>query len=117
MSERRMLHKKGTRAMMLTPGSLVSTAKADLARRARNKQRAEKEDGGYERFAFLPIHVKNAKSVAGLLAKAISDLERRPELMKAKLAKRGDMAATYLYNADLIEQAILLARNDHSPAA
>lgn len=114
MSEQRMLQERGTRAFTLTPHALVSTARADLAKRARNKS-----DGGFigtERYAFLPEHVRNAKSPVGLLAKAIADMERRPEFVKARLAKRG-LQSSYLYDAALIEQAIVIARNDHSPAA
>lgn len=111
MSERRMLQEHGTRAISLSPHGVVSVARADLARRSRNMAAAAEGEHAFERFAFLPQHVKGAKSIAAVLLRAIRDLERRPELIKAKLKKRGSIASFHLYDEALIKKAILVARD------
>lgn len=72
--DRSMLAEHGTQLMQLKPGSIVHTAYADLARRARNSERGEALEGGYERYAFHRKHVRRAIDARDLISRALAEI-------------------------------------------
>lgn len=83
--ERRLLATHGTQDVILPPTAILAAARADYARRARNKDReAERNDDGslndaFERYAFRGSCVKAAKSPSGILRAQLRWMEKRPK--------------------------------------
>ena len=63
----------GTKPFTLPPSAIRAAAKADLGRCALNRKDAELGNWCSRRYAFLPRHVKNAKTVDDLLLRAAQD--------------------------------------------
>ena len=81
--EKIMLARHGTVDVALPPSAILAAAKEDFERRHRNKTRGGIDKSGaaiadlngnwtYERYAFLVGHVRNAKSPAEILKRALA---------------------------------------------
>ena len=83
--EKMMMFRHSTIKWQLTPPTILETAKSDLRAKAMNAEmrkarmglppgsKARKLIGPLRQFAFVPSHVRAAKTPANLLKKAIED--------------------------------------------
>lgn len=80
--EKVMLARHGTVDVALPPSAILAAAREDFVRRQRNKARASlgvDADGKYLRYAFLVGHVRNAKSPAEILKRALAWRQHQPK--------------------------------------
>lgn len=132
-AEGRLLSKYGTQDVTLPPAAILATARADYARRARNKDReAERNEDGtlndpFERYAFLGCHVKSAKSPAGILRAALkwklrpekpapepSPERDNPEVDETKVPESRLSVLHLTANPDNLKLAIALAEKEEA---
>lgn len=75
-----MLQQHGTRLFRLKPVNIIQAAEADLRlRRQKLEQRSEPSEAQISQrapYAFCSQHVRGAKSVSELLARALKDRDR-----------------------------------------
>lgn len=126
-TEARMLIAHGTEPSRLSPRALVQTAEEDLRRRERQQEwdrikalvdRGLWQGGGREAFltaygprprtTFLPAHVRQARSVADVLAYAAQDRE-------AGLTASDPSRLRVYWHEDVLEGALALARRISKP--
>ena len=79
--ERILLARHGTVDVALPPSAILYAAKEDFARRGRNKLIAKGTGAWlpFSRYAFLASHVRNAKSPAEILRRAMAWKQHQPK--------------------------------------
>jgi len=91
----------------LRPRNLVQAAQADIQRRKRNQEIAEKQwQIPYEQYAFLKEHVKNGDGTFGILAMALE--HSRKVIANPELRPKKRLARIIYTDPELIADALAL---------